>query len=416
MVRWLRQNLGTLALAFLLAVTVWVAAVSQEDPIDEKPFPQLIRINYINLADGLLLVEQPPESATVTVRAPESVWTELTSQDISLEADLEGIEAGTYRVWIRSSIERKPSQITAIDPTFVTITLEPSISRQININVRVFDQPALGYSAEDPIADPPQAMLVGPASLVEQVSELRADVSLADLRETLDQQVTLSTFDQDGNEVDGIQILPEQVRIMVPIRLGSRYRLVSVIPRIEGLETLVATGYYQVTNIDVTPSEVIVFSSDRAVLDALPGFVETVPFDIAGQTQEVERRLPLNLPEGVSMVGEQSVLVQVTIIPVIESLTVSREIEIQGLGPDLYAVISPTTVNVILTGPAATLDALQEEDVRVVLDLLDLDEGTYQLEPQVLVLPTDIEFDAPIPNSIELRITTTPPPTPSPSP
>jgi YbbR domain-containing protein len=161
---------------------------------------------------------------------------------------------------------------------------------------------------------------------------------------------------------------------------------------------------------------VIVFSSNRAALDALPGFVETVPLDITGQTRDVERRLPLNLPDEVSMVGEQSVLVQVTIVPVIESITLTREIEIQGLGPDLFAVISPTTVNVILTGPAETLDSLQEEDVRVVLDLLDLDEGTYQLEPQVLVLPTDLEFDAPIPNTIELRITTSPPPTPTASP
>jgi YbbR domain-containing protein len=104
----------------------------------------------------------------------------------------------------------------------------------------------------------------------------------------------------------------------------------------------------------------------------------------------------------------------VTIEPVFKSITVTREIEIQGLGPDLYTITSPSTVDIILTGPAATLDALQPEDIRVVVDLRDYVVGNYQIEPQVLVLPTDLEFEAPIPSSIEVEITSSPPPTPTP--
>ena len=414
MLRWLRENLGTLLLSFLLAITVWVAAVSQADPILEQDFPQPIEISYIGLSEGMLLLGEPPETATITLRAPESVWRELAVEDIHIEADLSELDAGSYRLELSPHLDLKPARVTGINPTFVTLSIEQSASKVVNVNILTFDQPALGFQAEEPIAEPNQVNVVGPASIVERVHELRAEISLTNRRESIDQQVPLTPLDKDGNEVEGVQIAFEQVRVVVQITLGDFYRLVSVIPIIEGRDALEELGHYRVTNITYTPREVIVSSSDREALDALPVFVETTPLDISDQTENVERRLPLDLPLGVYLVGEQSVLVRVTIEPVFKSITVTREIEIQGLGQDLYVITSPSTVDIILTGPAATLDALQPEDVRVVVDLRDYDVGNYQIEPQVLVLLTDLLFEAPIPSIIDVEITSTPPATPTP--
>ena len=414
MLRWLRENLGTLLLSFLLAVTVWVAAVSQADPILEQDFPQPIEISYIGLSEEMLLLGEPPETAMVTIRAPESVWREIAVEDIHIEADLSELDAGSYRLELSPRLDLKPARVTGINPTFVTLSIEQSTSKVVNVNILTFDQPALGFQAEEPIAEPNQVNVVGPASIVERVHELRAEISLTNRRESIDQQVPLTPLDKDGNEVEGVQIAFEQVRVVVQITIGDFYRLVSVIPIIEGRDALEELGHYRVTNITYTPREVIVSSSDREALDALPVFVETTPLDISDQTGNVERRLPLDLPLGVYLVGEQSVLVQVIIEPVFKSITVTREIEIQGLGQDLYVITSPSTVDIILTGPAATLDALQPEDVRAVVDLRDYDVGNYQIEPQVNVLLTDLEFEAPIPSIIDVEITSTPPATPTP--
>lgn len=416
MLRWLRENLGTLLLAFFLAVTVWVAAVSQADPIVEQDFSQPIEISYLGLTDEMLLLGQPPEYASVTIRAPESVWRELSVEDIHIETNLSELDAGSYWLKLLPRLDIKSARVTAIDPDSVTVTLEPSATKVVDVNIVTLDQPALGYQAEEPISEPSQVSVVGPSSIVEQVYELRAEISLTNRRESIDQQVPLVPLDREGNSVDGAQISQEQVRVIVQITLGDFYRLVSVIPIIEGQDTMEELGHYRVTNITYTPREVIVSSSDREALDALPVFVETIPVDISDQTESVERRLPLNLPEGVYLVGEQSVLVQVIIEPVVESITVTREIEIQGLAPELYAITSPSTVDIILTGPAATLDALQLEDVRIVVELHDYDIGKHPIEPQVLVLPTDLLYEAPIPSIIEVEITSSPPSTSTPTP
>jgi len=52
----------------------------------------------------------------------------------------------------------------------------------------------------------------------------------------------------------------------------------------------------------------------------------------------------------------------------------------------------------------------------VILDLLDLGVGTYQITPQVIVLPTDIVVQTILPDAIEVTITSTPPATPTPRP
>jgi YbbR domain-containing protein len=143
--------------------------------------------------------------------------------------------------------------------------------------------------------------------------------------------------------------------------------------------------------------------------------VFTLPLSVADATENIERQLPLQLPAGVSSVGEQTVLVQVTIVPIESSITVIREVETQGLGPELFAYSSPDSVEVILTGPSASLDNLQPEDVRVVLDMLDLGVGTYQIEPQVIVLPPDLAFTNPRPSIVEVTVSTTPPASPPPT-
>jgi YbbR domain-containing protein len=415
MLRWLRENLGTLILAFIVALTVWVAAIGQEDPIKEDIFPEDIKIDYLSITDGLLIVGQPPEEGTVTIRAPRTVWDELTAQDIHLYVDMEGLETGPHKLSLNSAIDIKPSLVTNIEPETLTLTLEPSASRIVDVSVFINDEPALGYEAEEPIVDPEKASIIGPASVVEQVTELRANISLNNRRENVDQWVTLVAIDDEGNNVQGILIPTEQAHITVQINPKGGYRQVSVIVDIDGREQLDTVGHYRVADISVIPKEVIVFSSDQPTLEALPGYVFTLPLSVADATENIERQLPLQLPAGVSSVGEQTVLVQVTIVPIESSITVIREVETQGLGPELFAYSSPDSVEVILTGPSASLDNLQPEDVRVVLDMLDLGVGTYQIEPQVIVLPPDLAFTNPRPSIVEVTVSTTPPASPPPT-
>lgn len=402
MLRWLKDNLGSLLLAFVMSLLVWVSAVSAADPSEERVFPSPVPIQIQGLAPDLTIVGVPAAAAQVSLRAPRSVWSQLTPDHLHLLADLSGLGAGLHTVPLTARVDLRPAQVTSLEPASLTLTLEALGTRAVPVRVRALGTPAVGYRAQSPEVAPTEVTVVGPSSSVARVAQVLAEVNLTGLRADLVDTVPLLPVDPDGQVVDGVRVEPESARVQVQIQQLGGYRDVAVKVVIEGQ---VAAGYW-VTSISVSPPVVTVYSSDPEAVSVLPGFVETEPLVLTGASSDIERRLALDLPAGITPVGEQTVLVRVGIAAIETSLTVTRSLEVQGLGPGLFAQASPDSVSVILTGPLPVLEALAPEDVRVVVDLLDLGVGTHQVTPQVVVIPGGVVARAVLPSTIEVVIST----------
>jgi YbbR domain-containing protein len=184
---------------------------------------------------------------------------------------------------------------------------------------------------------------------------------------------------------------------------------VAVVPITQGQ---VQTGY-RVTNLTVSPTLVTVVSANPEAVDLLPGYVETEPIVLSGASSTLEEQVRLSLPEGFTVVGEESVLVQVSIAPIETSITITRRLEWEGLAPGLTATASPSSVSVILTGPLLTLDQLRPEEVRVVVDLTGLGLGTHQVTPLVVDVPSQVVVGSILPDVLEVTLRIGPPPTPT---
>ena len=415
MISWLRQNLGTLLMSLILALTAWVAAVGQQDPVVEQIFPEQIAIDYRNLKAGLTIVGDFPEFADVTLRAPTSVWRNLTISDLEVYADLSQLEEGTTPVPLQFHTSRRAIQHTSIDPSTVTMNIEPLATKTVNIEVSTIGDPAPDYRAEKPVTDPTETTIFGPASRVDQVVIGQVVIDLTDRQSSIDQVYTINFIDSEGNVVTDVNSTEEQVHVSIEITKIENIRRLLVIPVIEGQDILEEQGYYRVARISVSPQEVAVFSDDPEALEALPGYLQTLPVNVAGRTDDFEERVPLDLPPGFILIGEQVALVQVEIEPIETSITIFLPVEIEGVGLGLYSYPSPERVNLILSGPAELLDTLKPGDVRAVIDVQGLTIGTYQLEPEVIVLPDGLTWETPNPSVIEVVLTATPRPTATPS-
>jgi YbbR domain-containing protein len=113
MLRWLWNNLGSLLLAFILALAVWIVAVTNADPTETRELGP-IPIDYSGLRQGLLVVgEPPPVAGNVTVRAPLSVWEQMGTQNVILAVDLEGLEEGTHELPVETSVDQFLSHLSA---------------------------------------------------------------------------------------------------------------------------------------------------------------------------------------------------------------------------------------------------------------------------------------------------------------
>jgi YbbR domain-containing protein len=116
-------------------------------------------------------------------------------------------------------------------------------------------------------------------------------------------------------------------------------------------------------------------------------------------------QVALDLPEGVSVEDPQPIIVTVEIGPIQTSDVVQKAVEVRGLGEGLDAILDPEEVRVFLFGPLPALESLSEDDVRVTLDLLNLEIGTYSLEPLVSISVNDVTERSIQPATITVIIT-----------
>jgi YbbR domain-containing protein len=409
MLRWFWDNKGSLLLSFVLAVTVWVAAVVAQDPTLERAMEEAVPIQYTFPNTGLQVVGNPPTEAHVTIKAPESVWQDISLETLTIEVDLSGLEAGIHKLKIDPDFDLRPLQIVSVDPDSAMIKLEPILSKKLPVTIRVLGDPALTYEEEEAIASPEQATVVGPTSLVTKVVELRAEINIAGASQNVEEEVSLIAIDENDEPVEGLEVTPDPVTVLVPIAQGDRYRLLSVIPNVPGSP---AYGYRTVS-ITVFPNEVLVTSSDPDAFDTLAGFLETGIIDISAATETVYQNALLDLPEGIFPVQDQTVLVTVTIEPIVSSKPFDLPIEIQGLASGLAAITSPDRVTVLIEGPLAILEELDADDVHVVLNLVDFEFGIHEEVVPEVIRPTGFTFEIyPATVAVEIMLAPTPTPTP----
>lgn len=413
MLRSFLDNLGSVILALVLAVIVWVVAVNEENPSIEDFFGQPIPIEVLNKSEDLVILGKIDDSVKIKVRAPEANWKELKPNKFRAWVDLAGLEAGVHDVdvqvacsdpWVKILEDQK-------EPRKITIRLEELKEKETAVRPIVLDSAPLGYHIPKPLTVTPDKVRVsGPQTQVDQVTEVVVDVWLGGAKATFERKLKVSARDSHGEAVEWLNITPDSVTVKVPIEQRLGYKDVSVKAVTEGT---VASGYW-ISNIAVEPSTVTVIGNPKVVAE-IPGFLETEPINIDNAQANLDERVGFSLPEGVSLLGEQSVLVHIAVTPIEGGQTVQRELIIQGLEPGLSAKPSPETVDVILSGPLPKLEALKMADVSVILNLLGLEPGIHKVEPEVIV-PEGIVAESILPSTIEVEVVTTSIPTPTSTP
>lgn len=413
-IRWLGKNISAFLLAFILAIAVWISAVTATDPNQERVF--IVPIETLGQEANTEITSELPERMQLTLYAPRSNLEKISKQDDDLSAwiDLTSLSEGIHDVSIQYQIpaDIRPVRVIAATPSRAEITIEELITATIPINNEIIGEPALGYQAETPQWNNLETTLSGRSSLVRQVAKIEAVLDISGATETIEETMMLVPRDSEGRFVQGLDLDPDRVTVIQPITLKGGYR--NMVVKVVTIGQ-VGDGYRQ-THITVTPPNVMLFSADPALLDQLPGYVETETLDIADAIDDIETVLVLNLPEGISVIGDDHVLVTVGVAAIEGSVKISRDVEIIGLRPGLEAQVSPAQVDIIIAGPIPDLESMTPVDVRVVLDLTGLETGSYQLEPIVEILPDNIYLQSISPETVEVIIQEQPTPTAVPTP
>ncbi len=420
------DNLTWVAISMLLAITIWVAANMQDNPVEQNEV-RAVTIS-VNLPTGFVVTSQPDQTTvTAVVRAARSEWALLGSSDILVTADLTNIhDPGTYRVTLEADIAPPlHGSVIALRPSTITLSLDREVEKRLPIKIVVTNDPPLGYTYPATLTcDESEVVVRGSAEAVDKVVQVEARINLADDLNPTTKVVSLTPVQDDGLRARDIKLTPATINCPVDIQVREDVTPVEVVPDRGG--SFPPPGYTFEGYKDIQPSTVGV-TGDKAAIEAMNRVVKTAPIDLTNRTETFTTEVDLRLPDNVTLVTEsQTVRVTVIISPVL----INREfqeipVEITGLDRTQYRAAGiANTVTVNVAGPQANLLALAPEDIRVVANLSGLPAGNHQVKPQASILgqaDTGLTITSILPEQLSVTIealnpTTTPNPSTTPPP
>lgn len=395
------SNLFTFFLSLALAILIWINAQQTEDPLRSEILT--IPVNIIGQPEGSILLDPAPDRLSVQLvfEGPTSVVNEVTTNDFTATIDLSDIPFGT-ETRLPVAVQTKVPNITLrSQPLEITVLLEQLVTRKIPVILDVRGDVSRGYTQGEPLIDPPDISVSGPASSAESLDFARVTVFLNNNREDMRDTRQPIFYDQQGRvaSVRALTLSDEEVNITIPVSESAGYAEKSIAVDLVGEP---APGY-RILAINVLPLTVLV--QGRPTLLNQLDRVQTEPIDITGLTEPFRQQVALALPAGITQEEVGEIFVEVDIEPLLTTDTYNPQVVVQGLDAGLEAAVDPESVRVVLYGPLPILETLLDEEVRVTVDLFGLVTGTYSLEPDVSFPDRGIELRSIQPAQVTVEIT-----------
>jgi YbbR domain-containing protein len=385
--------------SLLIATLLWGWVTELNDPFITVKYREL-DISAEPLDDSLNIVTTLPR-ASVTLRGPQSKLDEIERNEISVTLDTSEVTApGEYRLELLVTTPDGPSERT-VEPTELPVTIEEEISEIMPIEVRrvIPEDDPREITSISP--ETTQVTVSGPSSAVNRVDKVLLPVTVDNHPSSFEEVFTPYAVDTNGQRVSEVQVLPGQISTTVEVQ--TRGKRVSIIPVVNGVP---AEGF-SMQQRSAIPDSIVVDGPEDALESLL--FINTEPVDITGATQSISRQVGLsNLPTGVTVIEPASgrVEVRVAIEDTSSSAQTLTGLPVQpiNLGPGLTASIDPASIDVTVDGPGDTLSNMTPSDVKIRIDLANLDTGTYEIRPEITV-PQGVTWVSNSPEMVEVTIT-----------
>lgn len=191
---WPFRHVGLKLMSLALALLLWMVVAGEETVERGLRVP----LELQQVPAGLELTGDIPSAVDVRVRGSSGALSRLAAGDVVAVIDLRTAREGHRLFPLTPDQMRVPFgvEVVQITPSAVAIAFEKSASRQVPVVPAVEGRPAPGFVVGGRIADPKTVEVVGPESVVKEVTEVLTEaVNVAGARQNVTQTVVLGLLD-----------------------------------------------------------------------------------------------------------------------------------------------------------------------------------------------------------------------------
>ncbi len=294
-------TVASLVVSFLLFVHVSIQNSSQ------KQREYNIPLKLLNVPRGLVAIDPDSKRITVVGTGPQSSLDSFDSSQLEASADLgRGREGSIYYRLDLKSPQNTPISFALKNPK-VRVELQPLKRETRTVEVVSTGTVPSTLSYVGATIRPNRVEIQGPKDQIDSVLKLVVTVDLSKVDVGKSMVLAVRAAGKSGAAVPDVQIDPKEVEVTPNVANAP--------PRKSFLVQLDYVGQpafgFEVVDYDVQPNQVVV--SGRAEELARVKVLKVKPINIEGIAQDTMYETRLEMPRGFSLLGSDTVRVQVRV-------------------------------------------------------------------------------------------------------
>lgn len=369
----------------LLSLGLWLYISIVENPLrsyDLKNIPVEL-INEDSLTNSkFAIVNKQQFTVDLKLEGPSSEVANVKKEDFKIVADMSAYALKNGENTIPVQIISYPENINIKNNGFlgIKVNLEELVQKEFTIKSKVkvtFKENI--YEKEQSIS-PSKVTVKGGKSSIDKISEAILVGEEKDIDKNSKKEYSIKFVDSIGNEINDVEAGEKNAELSISVTNGK------VVPI--NLKTIgnVSSGF-KMDGYELSKTNINILGDSKTLgnIEA----IDTEAVDMSSLSQDHEFDVKLNLPEGISALnGENTIKVKIKVSKE-ENITKNLACNVQyvNLNEAFLLESSKPTVNVTLTGTQKELDKINNENIKVVLDLSNVkEEGTFEYTPQATLV------------------------------
>ena len=374
-------------LSVAIAVVMWLYVATAQNPVVARQMRVELQLRNLP-ANEVLIRPSPtvPVQVTVRLQGQRTQIALLTPALIDAYVDLSGLGPGDHSNVPVVVSPRLDVRVVDENPSSVTIVLDALSSKRLPVEVSLLGKPAQGVTLGNPHTVPARVTVSGPARQVSEVRHAVVSIDTGPLRQQVVASLPVVATDASGQPVSGVQVTPKIVDMTLAVSEGIISKVVPIVPTITGTPSSALT----VTSATTEP-ETVALTGPTSTLAGVES-ASTSPVDISAARADITRRVPLQLPAGVSASVAQATVTVRFGRARLSTVFRSVPVRVVGIRSGQTSRVVPDRVDLQVEGPQDLVRRLIAQGVSSVLvevSAAGRQPGRYAVSPQP-VLPKGI--------------------------
>jgi YbbR domain-containing protein len=374
-------------LSVAIAVVMWLYVATAQNPVVARQMR--VELQLRNLPANEVLIRPSssvPVQVTVRLQGQRAQIALLSPALVDAYVDLSGLGPGDHPNVPVVVSPRLDVRVMDEKPSSILVVLDAFSSKRLPVEVSLLGKPAQGVMLGSPHTAPARVLVSGPAQQVSEVRHAVVSIDTGPLRQQVVASLPVVATDASGQPVPSVQVSPKIVDLTLPVREGIISKVVAIVPTITGTPSPSLT----VSSATAEP-ETVALTGPTSALAGVES-AATTPVDISAARADITRRVPLQLPVGVSASVEQATVTVRFGRGRLSTVFHSVPIRVVGIRSGQTSRVVPDHVDLQVEGPQDLVRRLIAQGVSGVLvevSAAGRQPGRYAVSPQP-VLPKGI--------------------------